>query len=474
MFDRAAWRRLDEFVAPDGPGAHRFRHALMRDAAYEGLSFRRRRELHARVGDAICERTARRGRGVRAVVDALLLRAAVRRRVAVLADGRRPSAGPIRQRRRGRVLRACDRRSRRRSTRLTAKDVIDAHLALGEVYERLGRYDDAKDAYQQARRMLQGRSDRGGAIWLRESWLPERVGNYSLCIRLVNRALEVPRGRRGRGGRGASNGPVGRVRVASATSKGRNREAIEWGRRRPRRRSGSATGRDAHRPTCRCRSPTRTPATSTRAERYSELALALYEELEQLEPQAQVLNNMGTFSYFAGRWNEAVERWDRSRELRLRTGRRGRGRERDEQRRRGAVRPGAPGGGRGPLPRGAPGVEGRGLPGRRGLRAREPRSRRVPRRSAGRRAPDAARGACAVRRVRVRRPGAGDRHEDRGMSPGRARAGGRARRSPTARWPSSRRGTGSVISVPRCCGREPTRSPNSGGPRTLRRRSRRA
>ena len=26
-FDRAAWRRLDEFVAPDGPGAHRFRHA---------------------------------------------------------------------------------------------------------------------------------------------------------------------------------------------------------------------------------------------------------------------------------------------------------------------------------------------------------------------------------------------------------------------------------------------------------------
>ena len=46
----------------------------------------------------------------------------------------------------------------------------------------------------------------------------------------------------------------------------------------------------------------------------------LYEELEQLESQAQVLNNMGTFSYFAGRWNDAVECWDRSRELRLRTG----------------------------------------------------------------------------------------------------------------------------------------------------------
>ena len=37
-----AWDRLGEFVErdPDVPGAFRFRHALIRDAAYEGLSFR--------------------------------------------------------------------------------------------------------------------------------------------------------------------------------------------------------------------------------------------------------------------------------------------------------------------------------------------------------------------------------------------------------------------------------------------------
>ena len=34
-------------------GRYRFRHALMRDAAYEGLPYRRRRELHARVGSAV-------------------------------------------------------------------------------------------------------------------------------------------------------------------------------------------------------------------------------------------------------------------------------------------------------------------------------------------------------------------------------------------------------------------------------------
>jgi class 3 adenylate cyclase/tetratricopeptide (TPR) repeat protein len=50
-----AWDRLGEFVErdPDVPGAFRFRHALIRDAAYEGLSYKRRRELHGRVGEVI-------------------------------------------------------------------------------------------------------------------------------------------------------------------------------------------------------------------------------------------------------------------------------------------------------------------------------------------------------------------------------------------------------------------------------------
>ena len=47
--DSEAWDRLAEFLErdPDVAGGFRFRHALIRDAAYEGLSYRRRRELHA-------------------------------------------------------------------------------------------------------------------------------------------------------------------------------------------------------------------------------------------------------------------------------------------------------------------------------------------------------------------------------------------------------------------------------------------
>ena len=44
--------RLGAFLETS-PGRIRFRHALVRDTAYEGLSYRRRRELHGIVGDAI-------------------------------------------------------------------------------------------------------------------------------------------------------------------------------------------------------------------------------------------------------------------------------------------------------------------------------------------------------------------------------------------------------------------------------------
>ena len=50
---RASLLRLAGFLEPAGHGRFRFRHALIRAAAYEGLSFRRRRELHNRVGELL-------------------------------------------------------------------------------------------------------------------------------------------------------------------------------------------------------------------------------------------------------------------------------------------------------------------------------------------------------------------------------------------------------------------------------------
>src|SRR3954471_21121913 len=317
--DRAAWRRLDEFVMPDGPGAHRFRNALMRDAAYDGLSFRRRRELHARVGDAL---RARAGEDDDEVSELLSMHYFFAQEHA-FAWGYSVRAGERALARYANVDAAAYLERAlsvaKKVDWLTAGPQIDARTSLGEVYERLGRYDDAKEAYQQARRLVTDDPVLEARMWLRESWLPERVGNYSLCVRLVNRALKSLEGVDGDDAAQMRAGLLG-VIASHRYFQGRNRDAIIWGMRAV--EACQAIDHDlglgqayvslslAYADTGDLRE----------SERYCELALAIFEKLEILEPQAQVLNNMGTFAYFGGRWNDAVKLWDRGKELRLRTG----------------------------------------------------------------------------------------------------------------------------------------------------------
>jgi len=55
--DPDRWGRLADFVDWDGPSRLRFRHDLVHAAAYDGLSYAKRREIHALVGEAIERRS---------------------------------------------------------------------------------------------------------------------------------------------------------------------------------------------------------------------------------------------------------------------------------------------------------------------------------------------------------------------------------------------------------------------------------
>ena len=68
--DADVWSRLRDLVEAGDDGEIRFRSALIRDAAYEGLPFRRRRQLHARVGEVI---EARAGGAIEEDVSTLAL-----------------------------------------------------------------------------------------------------------------------------------------------------------------------------------------------------------------------------------------------------------------------------------------------------------------------------------------------------------------------------------------------------------------
>ena len=45
---------------------------------------------------------------------------------------------------------------------------------------------------------------------------------------------------------------------------------------------------------------------------YSPRALAIYEELGNLHRQGLILNNMGVFAHFQGRWDEALDLYKRA------------------------------------------------------------------------------------------------------------------------------------------------------------------
>jgi tetratricopeptide (TPR) repeat protein len=53
---------------------------------------------------------------------------------------------------------------------------------------------------------------------------------------------------------------------------------------------------------------------------HSQKALELYDELGKLGPPATIYNNLGMFAWLEGRWDEAIELYDKGRQLRLKLG----------------------------------------------------------------------------------------------------------------------------------------------------------
>ena len=169
--DEIVWQRLADFVPEEEPGTFRFRHALLRDAAYEGLPYRRRRELHAAAGDAIA-RTSDPGFADRAatLVVAFLPRPSLRGRVALRAHR---GGSRSKQVRAGGGRGALPPRAGRGSNvaGIPAREIADVHEARGDLLDRFGAYGEAADSYRAARRLVGGDPLAESKLYLKEAWI---------------------------------------------------------------------------------------------------------------------------------------------------------------------------------------------------------------------------------------------------------------------------------------------------------------
>ncbi len=316
--DGETWDRLGAFVEREPGGTCRFRHVLIRDAAYQGLPFGLRRRLHAEAGRTI-EGAARlaaeeqaeilslhffharvdakawrysRIAGERARAKYANVEAAEFYTRALEAGGRLPAVGPA--------------------------EVAEVTEALGDVKERTGLFGEAATAYRSARRWRRGDPVAEAGLLLKEAWIPERLGRYSQALRLATRGcklLEQVEGDEAARQRARLTG----WRAAVLQAQGRHSEAIRWCTMAIAEAEGA--GEKAALAHAYFILDWAYVASGRAAEaRYSARALEIYRELGDLRGQAVVSNNMGGFAYYEGRWNDALELYEQGRQARERTG----------------------------------------------------------------------------------------------------------------------------------------------------------
>ena len=314
--DPSAWGRLEEFVIEDDPGARRFRHALMRDSAYEGLPYRRRRELHARAGEAIA--SSARAPEEQAELLSLHFYSAQR-----FDDAWRYSrvAGDRASERYANASAA----SFYRRALLSGKQIgvgpsdrASVLEALGDVQWRIGAFRDAAASFAAARLAVPDDPIRQAGILLKEAKIPYGGGRYAHAIRVIRRGLRMldqagfPEGER-------LQIQMKALAAAIRSDQGRLSEAE--------RLSMEVVAQST--------TPELSPSLAHAYQVldfvylqqgrpdlaiYAPLALAIQEERGDLYVQAEILNIMGINAYYQGRWREAIDLYERSRDLRLRVG----------------------------------------------------------------------------------------------------------------------------------------------------------
>jgi class 3 adenylate cyclase/tetratricopeptide (TPR) repeat protein len=313
------WERLDEFIEADpaSDDRFRFRQSVVRDAAYEALSFRKRQELHARAGEAIL-RSSVDPDGQSEVLSLHFFHAgryAEAWRFSALA-GRRSGERYANAEAAAFYTRAVE--SARRLPDVPPTEVADIQESLGDLWDRLGESRRAEAAYRAARRSLPDDPVAQARLLLKEAGVPERVGRFSQALRSIARGHRLVESVEGE----AAARQRARLSAAYASilqAQGRHLQAVRWCRRAIAEAEQSGD-RDALGHAYSIISWAYASLGNDDGCRYAEEALAIYEELGDLGRQGLVLNYLGAYAYFESEWDRAAEYYQRAREARERTG----------------------------------------------------------------------------------------------------------------------------------------------------------
>ncbi|GAA3772788.1 adenylate/guanylate cyclase domain-containing protein [Microbacterium kribbense] len=300
--------RLAEFVRPVDDGDLEFRHAMVRDVAYAGLPFRLRRSLHERVAVALASAT---DQPASSELLSLHFHAAGRHEQAWIHSLR---AGE-QARSKYAYAQAADFFGRALDTaahlpQIPRSERAAASSSLGDCLDMAGDATGALAALRRARRELAGDPVATAELLYREARIIQRQGRYRPALAQLTRVLRMLEGSVG--------ADADAVRAQAATRYGfclhlqsRAREAVRWGRRGVEwaEASGDRTVL-AH--ACNALHLVYGASPLDEDRPYGQIALGLYERLDDLSGQALTLNNLAIDAYNSGAWNDAIDAFRRA------------------------------------------------------------------------------------------------------------------------------------------------------------------
>jgi class 3 adenylate cyclase/tetratricopeptide (TPR) repeat protein len=317
--DERFWNRMSVVFAREPDGHVRFRRPALQEVAYSSLPFKLRRELHLAVGLRL-ERELSGDHDASAAVLSnhfgLAGDYARAHRYAMLAAERATErfshADAVRLYRRaidaGRALRpAAD-----------GRVLAEAWEQLGEALRRVGEPGAASRALTEARRLLRDDPIAQARLCDRQAEVAERNEALSRAVRWLMRGLRVLDELDG------DDAVRSRARLHSHLAGIRNRQGHWTEAVRLSRRAISEAEEVGELPAlaraCYGLDWALRESGHPEEAHHSWRALEIYEKLGDPEHESRVLNNLGMFAYFDGRWDDAEALYRRSRESGERAG----------------------------------------------------------------------------------------------------------------------------------------------------------
>jgi class 3 adenylate cyclase/tetratricopeptide (TPR) repeat protein len=311
--DAATERELSRFIDSDDEGRMRFRHAVVHNAAYEGLTYGRRRELHGRAGNVI-ERQA--GDDPEAVAEYLATHYSQSGEYERAWKYARIAADKAKRAYANAEAAAQYRRAIEASRWIEVGNEQRAEIQelLGDVLDRLGAFDEALGSYRRAQHGYRDPQSQARVLFVQAVML-QRMGELSRALRTLTRGLEL-----------ANAHDVTDVavdilaqRASIRQYQGRYHEAVDLAQQAlTRAGEGASSAQVAVAEMISDWAKTALGAETDYSDTWRALQIA--EEIGDLHVEAAVLNNLGMFAYYAGDWDEAVELYARGSDSYHKTG----------------------------------------------------------------------------------------------------------------------------------------------------------